>query len=265
MKITWRLLVVVLFSSWSAASEATPQIKLQTRERTQVFTLQDLQAKLPISSMEVEDPVYKTKKTYEGFLLADIFRLMGDSPGDEISFHCRDGYSPVVSISMAKEKKGLLAIREKGVPGGWTKFRQGKTWMTPAPFYVVWNTSNELFPWPYQVVGIEVVQFSQKFDRIFPTGEPKNGAIFRGFETFKNDCLRCHSLNLQGGDLGPELNIPRNITEYRDDKILTLFIRDPSSFRARSKMPSFQQLKDEQIQEILEYFRWIKGHKKDPS
>ena len=243
MKLPFALLLVLFACSLGIASGTTSQIKLQTPDRTQAFTLNELQAKLPVTSMEVEDPVYKTKKIYEGFLLTDVFRLMGNAPGDEIAFHCRDGYSPTLSVSKSAEKKGLLAFREKGAPGGWAKFQQGKTWMTPAPFYVVWNTTEESFPWPYQLVGIEIIQFSKKYDRIYPVGEPKNSAVFRGFETFKNDCLRCHSLNLQGGDLGPELNIPRNITEYRDDKILTLFIHDPSAFRARSKCHHFSYLR----------------------
>ena len=50
--------------------------------------------------------------------------------------------------------------------------------------------------------------------------------------------------------------------EYFDEKILFQFIRNSRDFRARSKMPPFPDLTDDEVNNILEYLRWMKGHKR---
>jgi mono/diheme cytochrome c family protein len=250
-----------------AASGAEAELKLQAPGRTHSVILKELKGRLPSARFEVDDPVYKRKKLYEGFWLKDLLKLtgLGEVDGDEIAFQCADGYTPSMPLALLARQKGMLAFRDVKNKAGWEKLRQGKALISPAPFYVVWDTKDEAYPWPYQVVGIEVIQFKKKYDRIYPEDETKTSAVFRGFDRFRSQCLRCHSLNLQGGDLGPELNVPRNITEYWDEGTLKEFIRDASKFRARSKMPPFPQLKDEELEQLLEYLKWMKGHKKDIS
>jgi len=253
---------LLIVSTW-AATAPQAELKLEIAGRTQSITLKELRAKLKPSEFTVNDLNYKKSKTYEGFWLKDVLRLGGVSgaEGDELVFHCADGYAPTVSVARAAEKKGFIAFAEKGAKDGWEKVQQGKAWLSPAPYYLVWDTQEEAFPWPYQLVKIEVVRFQQKYDRIFPAGLAKSDEIYRGFEHFRVSCLRCHSLNLQGGEIGPELNVPKNITEYRDEAFIRAFVRDASSFRARSKMPPFPDLKDDEMSQILAYLRWMKSRK----
>jgi hypothetical protein len=70
--------------------------------------------------------------------------------------------------------------------------------------------------WPYEVVAIELVNFRADVSRDLFFGHGGATQPWRkGFDLFRKECLKCHSLNLQGGDIGPELNVPQNITEYR--------------------------------------------------
>ena len=85
--------------------------------------------------------------------------------------------------------------------------------------------------------------------------------IYKGFITFKNQCLRCHSINLEGGTIGPELNAPQNVTEYWAKDTLLKFIRDPGAFRYRDKMPSFKELSDNHLQEVYGYLEHMKAYK----
>ncbi len=113
---------------------------------------------------------------------------------------------------------------------------------------MVWAEGKTLakdVPWPYQLARIEVVQFNQKFAKLYPQSAKPGSAEMRGFMTFKNECIRCHSINLQGGDLGPELNAPKSITEYWDRKILKAFIQN----------------KSEEIDDVLEYLSFMKDRK----
>jgi mono/diheme cytochrome c family protein len=119
----------------------------------------------------------------------------------------------------------------------------------------------ESLPWPYQLVRIEAVSFARKYDRLYPQGVADGTPVKRGFVRFKDECLRCHSINLQGGDVGPELNTPKNILEYWDPKTARQFIRDPGSFRAKSKMPAFPHLTDPDLDDLFAYLSYMRERK----
>ena len=256
-------LLILLFSTAAAQAAQPTSLLLKTPGHERAVSIEELQKALPLTQMTVNDPVYHSNKTYEGFDLAKVLRWagLGSSGGDELIFHCEDGYSPTLDWKLFAGHHALLAIREKGLKEGWEKIRQGKQWISPAPFYVVWDTSEEAYPWPYQLNGIEVIRFSAHFNRIYPVGQPQDSPVYAGFELFRSKCLKCHSINLQGGDQCPELNYPKNVTEYRDEATLRAFILNASSFSARSKMPAFPDLAGKPVDEVLAYLHWMKDHK----
>jgi cytochrome c2 len=259
------LLTLLLTGSPLFAETASIQISLPGKEKT--FSLTQLKSKLKTITVTIDDPVYKKKKSYDGFLLIDLLNLAGfneKSTHDELIFTAQDGYSPNASFHLLQQHRAVLTFREHGKQG-YEKIAQGKSMISPAPFYVVWEDSEKLdkeVPWPYQLVKIEVVNFRQKYAKLFPTNAASDSVVMKGFLTFKNQCIRCHSINLQGGDLGPELNVPLNITEYWPKDTLKRFIHDASSFRYKSKMPPFRHLQDHEINQILQYFEYMKDFKK---
>lgn len=234
---------------------------------SQTFSLKDLKEKLAIFTITIDDPVYKKKKSFDGFLLTDVLKLLGPMPqdADELIFRSRDGYSPSLPLTKAQAQRAIIAFREHGAGPAWEKVQQGKAWVSPAPYYLVWEAGAALgntYPWPYQLVKIEVVSFKEKYPKVFPDKAKRDSAVMRGFVHFKTECMTCHSINLQGGDLGPELNIPKNITEYWDKDVLKQFIRNASSFREKSKMPKFtDKLTESDVAEIVEYLEHMKGLK----
>jgi len=187
-------------------------------------------------------------------------------------FTCLDGYQARLTRHEDPYAKALLAVRDLDSESGWEVFFHGKEKTTPAPFYLVWQTARRAgeattspgtsLPWPYQINRIDLRSAIESQRRLLPAGAESRSDVQRGYDLFTRSCIACHSINLEGGALGPELNIPKNITEYRDWSYLVDFIKDPSSFRARSKMPDFKNsLTDQQIDEILHYLRWMRERK----
>lgn len=230
------------------------------------FSLPQLRARLKEFSVTIDDPLYKQRKTFEGFLLADLLKEAGLSDaaaGDEVVFTAKDGYSPNTSFGMIRAHRAIVAFREKG-KSSFAALPQGKAMVSPAPYYLVWEegaTLADTVPWPYQLVKIEVVEFKDKYAKLYPSGVAVDSDVMLGFLTFKNHCVACHSINLQGGDVGPELNAPLSVTEYWPTETLKRFIRDAPSFRYKSKMPAFPQLDERQVGHLIEYLKHMKGQK----
>src|SRR5690606_13960153 len=202
--------------------------------------------------VSVNDQVYKRPMRYRGYPLAEVLRRnIADvdriaAAGAELVLRAADGYAPSMDLAKALNGRGVIAFRDLSRPENdpWEPFLQGKTRMTPAPYYLVWrdvDPADPTYKWPYQLDELEIQSFEHPFGAAVP--KPAAGAeARRGFVLFKENCMGCHSINLVGGDLAPELNVPKNITEYWRPADIRALVRDASSFRARSKMPPFPGL-----------------------
>ncbi len=258
--------VVVLTACDKKNAPPHPPLEIDVGKGTVSYSLDELKAALPVVQVTVFNPSYSKNVTYDGFWLLDLLKFAGltatQDQYDEIAFVCADGYAPTKPFAILESVKMLVAFQEAG--GSFQEFLHGKTMTDPGPYYVVGTTKNSYakFGWPYQVTKIEAVNFEQRYAGVYPRGAPKTGTVEKGFEIFRTQCLRCHSINLEGGELGPELNIPKNITEYQDEAYLRAFISNPGQFRARSKMPAFA-LPDSDIDAILAYLRYMKTLKRE--
>lgn len=259
--------MVAYFGVTASSKAAIPDaLTLQAGDQTMTLTLEQLKKKLPTVQIQVSDPVYSTPRKWDAFKLEDILKLLGKTPdtADEIVFQASDGYAPSVARAKLGGHPAFLAYQEHGRKDRFEKVRQGKALISPAPFFLIWGDGRSIgeeYPWPYQLVKIEFVSFREKYAKIFPSDKKPDSPEARGFMLFKTDCIRCHSINLVGGDIGPELNTPKNVLEYWDQRTLHDFVQNAPSFRARSKMPAFPQLNDGDIDDIFAYFHWAKAHK----
>lgn len=218
------------------------------------------------ASVEVDDPVYERKQRYEGFWLRDVLEDLGFSghsqPDVYVRFRCKDGYLPAMPLSRALKGQALIAIRDLRAPAGkdWQLSPAGGASTTPAPSYLVWVSppgGPEEYPWPYQMIAIELVTPADAI------GEgPPGGAQLAGYDLFVKHCAKCHAINQVGGTFGPELNSPCSVTEYWNPGFLTRFITNAGSIRAGTKMPDFRSLPGKDIQLIVEYLRYMSSHKK---
>lgn len=265
------LITVFLIAPSSYAKNARADLTIIQGSTKHLLTETDFR-QLHLDSIVVQDPVYKKHKRYAGYWLSDILALEGIHPDPKTvwTFTALDGYKASIAVADVLQSgcKAFVAIEDLDRDEGWEKIQQGKEWISPGPYYLVWQTPledvtpNVKLPWPYQMVQISIHQANEAQQKLFPDSNDKSESVTRGYKIFKQNCISCHSLNLEGGVLGPELNVPKNILEYENRPFLKDFIGDPSSFRARSKMPSFNKiLSTQQIEDVLDYLAWIGKHK----
>lgn len=254
------------------AKEAKAPLTIVQGQVKHVLTEDDFR-QLHIDSVVENDPVYNKHKRFAGYWLTDIFAYLGirPDPATVWTFTALDGFKASIDVKDALQSgaKAFVAVEDLDKVEGWEKIQHGKEWISPGPYYLVWQTPledvtpSQKLPWPYQMVEISIDKADEGLQKLFKESNDKSESVNRGNKIFKQNCMACHSLNLQGGVVGPELNVPKNILEYEDRKFLKDFISNPSSFRARSKMPTFSNtLSDQDIDDVLDYLAWMGKHKK---
>ncbi|MEM1121927.1 MAG: cytochrome c, partial [Bacteroidota bacterium] len=217
----------------------------------------------PITTNVLYDPVFQKAKTYEAFALKPYLRQLVesqrlDTANTEIIFLCKDGYNPGMSLNKVLQHEPYLATKDLEAP-------EGKTWMDTLqgkwnPFYLIWPNQPEEskgFTWPY---GLAYLQFKAS-DAAYAAATPKDSYHLAGFELYKNKCMKCHSMNQVGGIMGPEMNVPKNITEYWTTEDIKAFVKNPYSYRYNSKMPPVANLQDEELDQIIGYLSYMKNQK----
>ncbi len=213
------------------------------------------------------DPFLKGEKQYLGYELGDLIDPIIkanhiDTTGALIVFDCSDGYKATMDIANAFNKsiKGYVAYKDKAAKGN-------KNWIDSVearllPSYIVWQNvqpSNHAFPWPFGVKKMRIMPAASEFKTIYPFQNPE---FVKGFTLFKENCNKCHALNRVGGLMGPEFNIPKNITEYWREEDILSFAINPKSYRVSSQMPSMKDaLSIEEIKIIIDYLKFMSKHK----
>jgi len=257
----------------AAADDTLPALRfLRDGKLLRTLTLAELRACCQPREVEVDDPYYGAPKRFRAFPLAAVLaRGFDDSKSEgfaaaELLLRARDGYTRTASGAQLAGVGAFLAFADVDHPSG-AFFPIDRRQVDPAPFYLVWQgegrTDTNLWPWPYQLVEIEIVDFAAKFPHVPPPAAAAGSSAQRGFAIFRASCIACHAINGEGGKVGPELNVPRSIVEYRDAAQLKQFIRDARSFRYTS-MPSQPQLSDADLDALVAYFSHMRDHKHDP-
>ncbi len=231
------------------------------------ITLGELKSKLETHTIGLYDVEYKKPKRYLGFTLQDVLALgFGDELNNpdftDIAFTALDGYESVSVLSRMKEEGGYIVYSDLD-SDDWEPI--GRAGANPGPFYLVWTGKSQLpgneYPWPWQVASINIMRFSDQYPLVYPQGAGKGSAAYKGYEIFKGRCVRCHSMNRQGGKIGPDLNAPRSIVTYRSEYMIKEFIKHPSEYRY-TQMPDHPDLTGQDLNDLIAYFRYMNSHRK---
>ena len=264
--------VILLFFSgsvqYSRSAEENPALKfLVSGKLVKEITLGELKSKLDTQRIELYDYEYKKSKRYLGFTVRDVLALgFGDELNNpdftDIAFTALDGYESVSVLPKMKEKGGYIVFADLD-SNNWEPI--GRTDANPGPFYLVWTGKDQLpeneYPWPWQIASINIMRFPDQYPLVYPEGAGKDSPAYKGYEIFKGRCVRCHSMNRQGGKVGPDLNAPRSIVTYRSEYMIKEFIKHPSAYRY-TQMPDHPDLTDQDLNNLIAYFRYMNSLRK---
>jgi mono/diheme cytochrome c family protein len=234
-----------------------------------------LERACPVETVRIDDPYYGAEKSFRAFPLRCVLALGLGPLGatfdrEQVFLRARDGYVKSAAGARLAEDGGYLAFADaRRTPEGgeprWDPIDRRQ--VDPGPYYLVWTKPQQRdghgYPWPYQLAAIEIASFDTQYPHTLPRTAAPGSAAWVGFAVFRDDCVSCHAVNGEGGTIGPELNVPQSIVEYRPAEQIKAYVRDPATFRY-GNMPAHPDLSDQQLDGLIAYFTTMKGLKHDP-
>jgi len=258
---------------------AEPALHFVTSDaKAKVLQLSDLRAACLPRAVEVDDPYHDRAMRYFAMSLQCVLELGFDDAGGVAGLRAKgfllralDGYTRPASGHDLLEPGGYVAYGEVELMSGpeapprFSPIERRK--LDPAPFYLVWSLSGQNdphdHPWPFQLNTIEIASFSEAFPRTLPSGLDAEDPGWSGYALFQQFCASCHSINGEGGKIGPDLNVPRSIVEYRPIPQIKAYIRYPEATRY-TNMPGHPELGDAELDALIAYFDAMSRRKQDP-
>jgi cytochrome c2 len=271
VKIHFILSCFFIFSFLSCNQQKEEKIEPITNVQTEMeLDLLAIKAKKKLGKDTVvtiiDDPVYHKTKKYNVvnalvLLKTEIDLSKVDIKNTLVVFECIDGYKPEMPLELFLNAKPFLAFKDIDAPKGsnWEKILKNGNDMNADPFYLVYTNvtaKDSKYKWPYNLVKIHL-ESKNKNEALTPIGDEK---ATKGFVLFQKQCITCHAINGIGGEMGPELNYPKSVTEYWIEKELVDYIVNPASFRNKVKMPTLGITK-QQSQEIVDYLKYMSKKK----
>ncbi|AKS10221.1 c-type cytochrome [Pseudomonas trivialis] len=262
--------IFALFALLIGLPASAAQLTIELDHSSKTWQTADLLKHPQAQTVQIVDDVsYKRTMTYRAVPLALL--LPGLKPESHLQAVALDGFAAELTAAPLLEKQGArawLAVEDPAQP--WPALADGKA--SAGPFYLVWTDpqAGHISPeqWPFQISGIKQLKtVAERFPALLP--DPKLAAddpINQGFALFQKNCLACHRLNGAGdAQVGPDLNIPYNPTEYFGGDFLKRYIRDPQSLRhwPQAKMPAFAAsvLPDGELDLLVGYLKHMAGRK----
>jgi mono/diheme cytochrome c family protein len=267
-----QIALCVAFAACASRAGATEaELSLTVGGRTMTYARASLLGMPAATTISIpRDALYRRAMSFRALPAAT---LLSDVGGDEsVRFSGSDGPRLILPAALLLTRPGAatayLAVETDDAP--WPNLETTPR-ASAGPFYLVWTTPERSgvtsVLWAARVTHIEVLpSLARRFPMLAPAATSAKSPVRRGFLVYVRQCSVCHALN-GGGDsnIGPDLNIPYNPTEYLRIDALRRLIRDPQSLHRwpESRMPAYSKsaLSDRDLTDLVDYLRYMADRK----
>jgi mono/diheme cytochrome c family protein len=268
----WILLCFLLLPGPAQAGE--PTIIVTVGNDTRSFTQGELLARPDATTIEVaRDVTYRVPMTYRAVPVASLLAGMTLPPDTVIEAVALDGFIaqlPSDLVFNTDESKAVAWLAIEPADHPWPPIP--KKDVSAGPFYMVWTGAEvgsvRSEQWPYQMAKlVSQPSLATRWPALSVNSAlPPTDPVRAGQALFAVQCLPCHKLNGAGpSDVGPDLNLPQNPTEYLTSQGLHDLIRNPSAVRTwpAQTMPPFppDHLSDDEIGLVVAYLKHMADRK----
>lgn len=251
-----------------------PTLTITVGNDTRSFTRREFLMRPEATTIEVaRDVTYRVPMTYRAVPVASLLAgitLPRDSVIEAVALNGFIAQLPPDLLLNTDERKAVAWLAIEPADRPWPPIPRKD--VSAGPFYIVWTGADvgsiRSEQWPYQMANL-VSQPSPAarwpalaVDSALPSTDP----VRAGQALFVVQCLTCHKLNGAGAaNVGPDLNVPQNPTEYFMPQGLHDLIRNPRTVRTwpSQAMPGFppDYLSDHEIDLIIAYLKHMAGRK----
>lgn len=254
-----------------------PVFQIKSPDGAVKYKRSELLARKDATTLTLEDdPTFPGRKmTYRAVPLYKLFEGIKIPKEAVMDFECLDGFSAGIETErlLNSSPSGSIAYLAIEQPKEkWPEVSYGHDGRTPAPYYLVWVNPklSNIGPeeWPYQLSGFSIKEpITARFPNIAPDQSiSKDDPIRRGFKLFTKHCFACHTMNKQGlAQMGPDLNVPENPTEYLTENGFETLVRNPQNLRywPQAKMSPFstKDLPPNEFSDLVAYLKHMAKRK----
>ncbi len=266
------LLGCLLLPGLAQADE--PTITITVGNETRSFTRGELLIRPDATTVEVaRDVTYRVPMTYRAVPVASLLAGMTLPPDSVIEAVALNGFIaqlPPDLLLNTDESKAVAWLAIEPADHPWPPIPRKDA--SAGPFYIVWTGvevgSIRSEQWPYQMANLvsQPSPASRWPALAVNSALPPTDPVCAGQALFAVQCLTCHKLNGAGAaNVGPDLNLPQNPTEYLTPQGLHDLIRNPRAVRTwpAQAMPGFppDYLSDREIGLVIAYLQHMAGRK----
>ncbi|HVJ40419.1 MAG TPA: cytochrome c [Dongiaceae bacterium] len=268
------VLFLLLVLGFEGTARADTSLEIDVGDTHLKFSRQDLLNRADLRQIVIESgDGYRQPMTYKAIPLASLLSGAKIPLDSVIETVASDGFVAQLPLDLVRNTDAgkavaYVAVEDPAQP--WPLLPDNK--VNPGPYRLVWlgkgvaDIRSE--QWPYQVIRLEAKDAPAKRwpGLAVAASVPATDVIRAGQALFVTQCLTCHRLNGAGSaDIGPDLNLPMNPTEYFKPDALRRYIRNPASVRhwPAQRMPAFDTnaLSDLEIDNIIAYLTHMAGRK----
>lgn len=209
----------------------------------------------------------KAHLVYQAVQVKDVLASVDVPEGSSLLFTATDGFSGSIEASQ-------LLDEAKNHSHAFIAYELPKEEEKLGPFYLVWENPKASHisteEWPFNLATLEVKSAADvSYPKIQPdTSVKASDPIRKGLKIFQKNCFVCHTLNREGtSQVGPDLNVPFNPTEYLKEGFFERYVRNLQDvhYFPNAKMNAFpkEAITDEEMSALKAYLTHMAKRKID--